>query len=229
MSTGISVVGLDADDTLWENETFFRLTQDRFAELLKDHVDGDHLMDRLLEAETRNIGHYGFGIKGFVLSMIETALDVTGDRVPASVIRELVNAGQEMLQHPVRLLPHAAEVVDELSAHHELVLITKGDLLHQEQKIARSGLGDQFDRVEIVSTKTVSTYQRIFGSQTEAAMMVGDSMASDVRPALSAGAWGVFVPTGRAWALEAADPPEDPSRYFEICDLGELPGVIRQI
>ena len=162
MTAKLTTIGFDADDTLWQNEQFFRMTQERFAGLLADYAASDHLAERLLEAERRNLGHYGFGIKGFVLSMIETAIDVTDDRVPARVIRELIEAGQEMLQHPIELLPHARDAVAALAADHHLLLITKGDLLDQERKLAQSGLGDLFDGVEIVSDKTAPVYTDIF-------------------------------------------------------------------
>ena len=144
MAQFLTTVGFDADDTLWHNERFFQLTQERFADLLKDHAEPDHLADRLLAAERRNIGAYGFGIKGFVLSMIETALEVTENRVPGSVISELIAAGQEMLSHPIELLPHAEAAVVAAAETHRVLLITKGDLLDQERKLAQSGLGDLF-------------------------------------------------------------------------------------
>src|SRR5690349_5461288 len=124
----LSIIAFDADDTLWHNERFFRMTQERFADLLADYTDRPRLAERLLDAERRNVGRYGFGIKGFVLSMIETALDVTEDRVPAPVIRELIAAGQEMLAHPIELLPHARETIEALRNDHRLLVITKGDL-----------------------------------------------------------------------------------------------------
>ena len=160
----LQTIGFDADDTLWQNEQFFRLTQDRFADLLADYAVRDHLMDRLLAAERRNIGHYGFGIKGFVLSMIETAIEVTDRTVPAPVIAEILAAGQDMLSHPIHLLPHAQEALEALAERHRLVLITKGDLLDQDRKLAQSGLGDLFDAVEIVSQKTSEVYARAFAS-----------------------------------------------------------------
>ncbi|TNF65385.1 MAG: HAD family hydrolase [Rhodobacteraceae bacterium] len=232
MNPALTCIGFDADDTLWQNEVFFRLTQERFADLLRDHAEPDHLMERLLDAERRNIGHYGYGIKGFVLSMIETAIEVTDDRVPASVIRELIATGQEMLRHPIELLPHARAAVEALSATHRLVLITKGDLLDQERKLAQSGLGDLFHGVEIVSEKTPATYARIFarhGSGAEHAMMVGNSMRSDVVPVVQAGGWGVHVPHGLEWALEAAPPPHGAARFRELPDLGHLPGLVAGI
>ncbi len=225
----ITLVGFDADDTLWHNEQFFRLTEERFAALLADHADPDHLMDRLLAAERRNLGHYGFGIKGFVLSMIETAIEVTEDRVPARVIREIIEAGQEMLAHPIELLPHAREAVEAAADSHRVILVTKGDLLDQERKLAQSGLGDLFAGVEIVSDKTPAVYARIFahhGDGAESAMMVGNSLKSDVRPAIDAGGWGVYVPHGLTWALEAAEPPTAHPRYRELPDLGGLAGLL---
>lgn len=232
MATGLTAIGFDADDTLWQNEQFFRLTQQRFAELLADYAESDHLADRLLAAERRNLGQYGFGIKGFVLSMIETAVEVTEDRVPASIIRELIAAGQDMLRHPIELLPHARAAVETLARDHCVLLITKGDLLDQERKLAQSGLGDLFDGVEIVSDKTADTYRRVFNAHGDGpahAMMIGNSVKSDVVPAIDAGGWGVHVPHGTEWALEAADPPEDHPRYHQLRDLGDLPDLVADI
>ena len=228
----LTTIGFDADDTLWQNERFFRLTQDRFAELLRDHADPDHLMARLLAAERRNLGHYGFGIKGFVLSMIETAIEVTEQRVPAAFIAELIAAGQEMLRHPIELLPHARDAVESVAGTHRVLLITKGDLLDQERKLAQSGLGDLFDGVEIVSAKTRPVYETIFarhGDGPERAMMVGNSMRSDVVPVIEAGGWGVHVPHGLVWEIEMADTPSAAPRYRELTDLGQLPDLVREI
>ena len=136
MPARITTVGFDADDTLWHNEQVFRLTQERFAALLADHAEPEHLAARLLAAERRNLGHYGYGIKGFTLSMIETAIEVTDGRVPAPVIGDLLAAGREMLAHPIELLPHARAAVETLAGSHRVVLITKGDLLDQERKLA---------------------------------------------------------------------------------------------
>ena len=133
----LSTIAFDADDTLWHNERFYQMTQTRFAEMLADYASRDHLAERLLAAERRNLGHYGFGIKGFMLSMIETAIEVTDDRVPASVIRQIIAAGQEMLGHPIELLPHARQTVEALTGAYKLLLITKGDLLDQERQVGR--------------------------------------------------------------------------------------------
>ena len=226
----LTLIGFDADDTLWQNETFFRLTQDRFASLLADHAAPDHLHDRLLAAERRNLGHYGFGVKGFVLSMIETAIEVTDARVPATVIAEIMAAGREMLAHPIELLPHAAQAVADAAERHRVVLITKGDLLDQERKLAQSGLGDAFHGVEIVSDKTAAVYARLFarhGAEADSAMMVGNSLKSDVLPVIAAGGYGVHVPHPATWALEHADPPTGHARFAALPDLGALAEHLR--
>lgn len=228
----ITTIGFDADDTLWHNESFFRLTQDRVLTLLADHAERDHLETRLIAAERRNIGHYGYGVKGFTLSMIETAIEVTDGRVPASVIAEIMAAGRELLAHPLELLPHAREAVEALAPSHTLVLITKGDLLHQERKLAQSGLGDLFHGVEIVSEKTPDTYARAFarhGNGPDRALMVGNSMKSDVLPAIAAGGWGVYVPHGIVWELERAEAPAGHPRFHELTDLGGLAGLVAEL
>ena len=225
----ITTIAFDADDTLWHNERFFRMTQEHFAALLADYTDRESLMARLLAAERRNLGQYGFGIKGFVLSMIETAIEVTEERVPASVIAELLAAGQEMLRHPIELLPHVHEAIAALAPSHRLVLITKGDLLDQERKLAQSGLGEMFDAVEIVSEKTPAIYARIFtrhGEGPEASLMAGNSMRSDVVAPILAGGWGVHVPHGLEWEIEKADPPLDHARFRVLQHLGELPDLV---
>lgn len=232
MARNLTTIGFDADDTLWHNERFFRITQDRFAALLADYTDANHLSERLLAAERRNIGHYGYGIKGFVLSMIETAIEITDERVPAAVIAELMEAGREMLAHPIDLLPHAREAVETLAESHRILLITKGDLLDQERKLAQSGLGDLFDHVEIVSEKTTPTYERIFdrhGNGTTRGLMVGNSMRSDVVPMVQAGGWGVFVPHGLEWDIEKADPPTASARFHQLPDLSKLADLAAEI
>ena len=229
MRHGITTIGFDADDTLWHNERFFRLTQDRFTGLLADYAETDHLAEKLLTAERRNIGHYGYGIKGFMLSMIETAIEVTEERVPASVIRELIEAGQDMLRHPIELLPHAREAVEALAPDYRLVLITKGDLLDQERKLAQSGLGDLFDGVEIVSEKTPQVYAEVFtreGHGPDRALMAGNSLKSDVIPAIRAGAWGVHVPHDLTWELEHDDAPTGHPRFVELEDLSGLADLV---
>lgn len=231
MARRLTTIGFDADDTLWQNEFFYKLTERRFAELLAGHAEGDHLKERLLEAEKRNLKLYGFGIKGFTLSMVETAIEVTGGKVPAGVIGEILAAGREMLQHPVETLPGVRETLESLAGDYRLVMVTKGDLFDQERKLAASGLGELFSGVEIVSAKTPETYERVFtryGDGPERAMMVGNSLKSDIVPAITAGSWGVYVPHELNWILEHDDAPVDSPRFREIASLAELAPVVRE-
>ena len=229
---GISTIGFDADDTLWQNETFFRLTEQRFTELLSEHGAHEVISARLLEAERRNLRFYGFGVKGFTLSMIETAVEVTNGQVSASVIAEILGFGRQMLQNPVEALPHARETLDALAGRYRILLITKGDLFDQERKLAQSGLGDYFSAVEIVSDKTPGVYERIFtrhGDGPQRAVMVGNSLKSDVVPAIRAGSWGVYVPHDLTWVLEHEKAPEADPRFRRIADLGQLPALLTQM
>lgn len=228
----LTVIGFDADDTLWQNEQFYRLTEEHFRGLMADFGDGEHISQRLLEAEKRNLSHYGFGIKGFTLSMIETALEVTEGRVSTQIIGKILSIGRELLTHPVETMPHARETLAALAGDYYLVLITKGDLFDQERKLAQSGLGDYFDAVEIVSDKSATTYQRIFSKTDggpERAMMIGNSLKSDIVPAIAAGAWGVFVPHALTWVLEHVEKPTEATRFREIPHLGELVPLIHKI
>ncbi|MCH2164378.1 MAG: HAD hydrolase-like protein [Marinovum sp.] len=231
MGTKITTIGFDADDTLWHHERFYQLTQAQFAKELADYTDADTLAHRLLQAERRNLGTYGFGVKGFVLSMIETAIEVTNAKVPARVIQRLLELGHDMLNHPIELLDGVEECMAALTERYNLVLITKGDLLDQERKLAQSGLGDRFDEVEILSHKNADAYRNIFaqhGRGAEHGLMVGNSMASDVVPMVEAGGFGVYIPSGFDWELEAADAPMS-ERFFHINSLAVLPRVVDQI
>ena len=228
-SQRITTLGFDADDTLWQNEQFFRLTQERFADILRNTAPAGLLGQHLLEVERRNLRRYGYGIKGFTLSMIETAVEVTNGSVPGSAIRQILDAAHDMLDHPVEPLPHVREVLDRLAPDYRLVLITKGDLFDQERKLAASGLADFFHGIEIVADKTVRTYAGIFarhGDGPERALMTGNSLKSDIIPALQAGCWAVHVPHELTWELEQAPPPVGQSRFREIAGLDELPPLL---
>ncbi|TPN80506.1 HAD family hydrolase [Mesorhizobium sp. CU2] len=230
--SALTTIGFDADDTLWQNEQFFRMTEKRFADLLAGHGDHAHIAAVLLAAERRNLAVYGFGIKGFTLSMVETAIEVTGGEVPASVIGEILAFGREMLSHPIEPLPHARATVEALAGAYRLVLITKGDLFDQERKLAQSGMGELFDAVEIVSDKSTATYARIFsrhGDGPRQSLMVGNSLKSDVVPAIEAGSWGVHVPHELTWAVEHAEAPVTAPRFRQIADLSELPALVESI
>jgi putative hydrolase of the HAD superfamily len=228
----ITAIGFDADDTLWQNEHYYRLTEEHFQALLGDFAEGADISARLLEAEKRNLEYYGFGIKGFTLSMIETAVEITEGKVPTETITKILEIGRDLLRHPVECMPHVEETLSALNGHYLLVLITKGDLFDQERKLAQSGLGDYFDAVEIVSDKNATTYRRIFSKVAdgpERSMMVGNSLKSDIVPAIAAGAYGVFIPHALTWVLEHVDAPTDAPRFRQIEHLGELSGVVQSI
>jgi putative hydrolase of the HAD superfamily len=228
----ITTVGLDADDTLWHNETIFRLTQERLRSLMADIADPETLSAKLAEVERRNLRLYGYGVKGFTLSMIETAMELSGNAAPGRLIAEILGAGREMLSHPVEPLPGVETALAELAERYRLVLITKGDLLHQEQKLAASGLGELFVGVEIVSEKDASTYRRVFdryGTGAAQAVMAGNSLRSDVLPALEAGAWGAHIPYHITWAHELADAPAEHPRFAELTTIAELPGWVQSL
>jgi len=228
----ITTVGLDADDTLWHNETLFRFTQDRLRAMLADYASHDVTTAKLAEVEKRNLRLYGYGVKGFTLSMIETAMELTDGDPPGRLIADILAAGREMLTEPVEPLPGVEDALADLSNGYRLILITKGDLLHQEQKLAASGLGDLFAAVEIVSEKDAGTYARVFdryGSGPAEAVMAGNSLRSDVLPAIEAGCWGAHIPYEITWAHEMADPPTDHPRFVELASISELPNWVRSL
>ena len=221
----ISLICLDADDTLWHNETFFRRTFGAFAELMAPFARSDEVQRRLEDTEHRNLPAYGYGAKGFILSMLEAASDLAGDDLPAATVRDILALGREMLAHPVEMLPGVEQTLADLATRGRLILVTKGDLHHQEAKLAASGLGDHFTGVEIVSDKKAETYARIFaryGAEPHECVMAGNSMRSDILPALEAGAFAAFVPYELVWAHEAADAPEGHPSYVELASLAEL-------
>lgn len=227
----ITTIAFDADDTLWQNEHYFRLTEQRFVDLLAPYTDAPDLSGRLVAAVTRNLRFYGFGMKGYALSMVETALEVTAHRVPGAVIAELLAAGRELLTYPIETLPYVDQTLAALEKHYRLILITKGDVFDQERKLAASGLSEHFAAIEIVADKDKTTYERLFARHADGAgrsVMVGNSLRSDILPALAAGAFAVYVPHDLTWSYEHADEPAPSARYAKIADLGSLPAIIAQ-
>jgi putative hydrolase of the HAD superfamily len=227
------LVGLDGDDTLWHNERVFSMTEERFSALVAPFAGGADLRDLLLATERANLRIFGYGVKSFVLSMIETAIEVTGGTVPNSVIAELLEAGKQMLDHPVELLAGVAETVATLATRWPLVLITKGDLFHQESKLARSGLLSFFSRVEIVSEKEPATYERILanaGVNPADFVMVGDSLRSDIEAVLSIGGRAIHIPGYREWELEAADIDSgNAGRWWRLGAISEVPDLLEEL
>lgn len=204
----LTTLALDGDDTLWHSETHFAVTTERVLDLVRPWVDGDAATAHLLEVERKNLAVFGYGVKAFILSVIETIIEVSGGQVPADRIHEVVGWAKELLDHPVELMDGVAGTLDRLAGDYRLLLITKGDLLHQESKVARSGLADLFDAVEVVGDKDTATYRRILerhGIDPAQFVMAGNSLRSDVAPVVELGGWGVHVPFHLTWALEAHD------------------------
>lgn len=230
--SGVDTVGLDADDTLWHSENRFHEAHQRYHELLSDHVDVsfDDLERRMLETEQRNLRLFGYGAKGFTLSLIETAIEITDGAIPARDISTILDYGKEMLDHPVDLLDGVAETIEQLRERDfRLLLITKGDLWHQESKVAASGIADHFAGVEIVSEKDRATYDSVLrrhGVEPAHFCMVGNSVRSDVLPLLELGATAIHVPYEFLWAHEAVpDAAEDP-RFRTLGSITEVPEVL---
>ncbi|MEM8868459.1 MAG: HAD family hydrolase [Verrucomicrobiota bacterium] len=223
----------DADDTLWHNMNLFVDTHERYAKLLDPFFpDAAALEEHLNETERKNIEHFGYGVKGFTLSMIETAVEVTGGQVSGAAIKEIIQLGREMLDAPVELLPGVEKTIQTLTQTYILGVITKGDLLNQEAKVARSGLAEYFDFVEVVSEKNPETYARTLARHdlvAEEIIMVGNSLKSDVMPILELGGRVVHIPYPVTWIHEHAVLPEalEQSDQFEsISDMGELMALI---
>lgn len=214
-------IAFDADDTLWHNERMFQATETQFAELLAAYHPSAWVRERLFATEMKNLGHFGYGIKGFILSMIETAVDLTEGRISGAEVRQILAWGHDMLHHPIELLDGVRETVEALASGYRLMLLTKGDLFDQESKLARSGLGELFAAVEIVSDKNAKTYRTIMTRHAvapERFLMVGNSLRSDVLPALEAGAMAVHIPYEMTWAHEHLDPEVLAGRSFARMD-----------
>jgi putative hydrolase of the HAD superfamily len=228
----IRLICLDADDTLWHNMRHFNATEDALLDMLRPFADAGVARATLEACEARNLPLYGYGAKGFTLSMIETAVELCGDALTAPTIAALLAAGRSLLAHPVELFDGIDAALDALADRGRLILVTKGDLLHQEAKLAASGLGDRFSGVEIVSDKTAATFHRLFdryGVRADEAIMAGDSMRSDILPALAAGAWAAYIPQDGAWSHEQAGAPDGSDRYARLASLSDLPGLIDRI
>lgn len=228
-------VGFDGDDTLWKSEDYYRQAEADFEAILGAYVDlaDARTHQHLLDVERRNLKIFGYGVKGMTLSMLETAIQVTAERISAHDLHRVIEIGRATLQHPVDLLPGIRDAVERIAADHEIVLITKGDLFHQEAKIAQSGLADLFHRIEVVSEKDQATYARVLRElevAPSAFAMVGNSLRSDIEPVLALGGWGIHMPYHVTWALEAehgvaADAP----RLHVVENAGELVDAVARI
>jgi len=228
----IDLICLDADDTLWHNMLHFNAAEHALLAMLRPFAEAHVARDALNACEARNLKLYGYGAKGFTLSMIETAVELAGEAVSRDLVAAILKAGQELLAHPVILFEGVEETLEALADRGKLVLVTKGDLLHQEAKLAASGLGRHFSGVEIVSDKKADTFRRLFatyGVAPDRTVMAGDSMRSDILPALEAGAWAAYIPQEGAWVHEQANAPETHPRFRQLDALADLPGWIDTI
>jgi putative hydrolase of the HAD superfamily len=233
VTTQFDLIALDADDTLWHNESMFSLTQAKFLELLASYHCPELIERKLYETELRNLNNFGYGVKGFTLSMIETALELTDHQVSGAIIQQILDLAKAMVHAPVELLDHVSAVVPWLAERYPLMLLTKGDLFDQESKLARSGLADHFRYVEIVSDKTATSYRALFTRyQIDPArfLMVGNSLRSDILPVTALGGRAVYIPYHLTWAHErVAEQDAQLHEYVELADIGGLPALIEQL
>lgn len=231
--TVIDLIAFDADDTLWHNEVLYTRTQQRFAELLSPYDQDNRAGEELFATEMQNIPRYGYGIKGFALSMIETAIRLTGGQITGDEVQKLINLAREMMETPVQLLDGVVEVLEALATRQTLMLITKGDLFDQERKLARSGLAPYFAHVEIVSQKTVDVYRTLLakhGIAPQRFLMVGNSLRSDILPVVKLGGHAVHIPYHVTWEHETVDLPEEmPEGYVELEHIGLLLDLVKQL
>jgi putative hydrolase of the HAD superfamily len=226
----IRVVGFDGDDTLWHSESRFEVTQGKFRDLLQRHVRDIDVDRRLAEMEMKNLNVYGYGVKSFTLSMLETAIQLTQGRIPATDLEVILDWGKRMLQEPTELLDGVGETLRSLAGKYDLMLITKGDLFDQEGKLARSGLGDLFWGVDVLSEKNVESYQGVFkrrGIEPSKFVMVGNSLRSDVVPAVALGARAIHIPYHVTWQHEQVPESELPREgWVRIASIKELPAAL---
>lgn len=226
-------VAFDADDTLWHTEPLYIQTQTEFKRLLSAYHSPEWIDQKLYQTEMRNLQLFGYGIKAFVLSMIETAIELTEGRIQGSEIQQIIDQGRKMLASEIRLLDGVSETVAALAQTHPLMLITKGDLIDQEVKLARSGLGDYFQSFEVTSDKTAPVYQTILTKhniEPQRFLMVGNSLRSDILPVVELGAKAVYIPYALTWAHESGERPQPGlPGYYELDSIVNLPKLVEQI
>ncbi|GAB2497920.1 HAD family hydrolase [Arenimonas alkanexedens] len=229
----IQLIGFDGDDTLWHSEDYYRAAAGAFEEIVGRYVNlaDAGLHERLLATERANLKLFGYGAKGMTLSMLEAAFEITGGRIEAADLHRIVGIGKDVMAHPVALLPDIRAAVEAVAHHYPVVLVTKGDLFHQESKVAASGLADLFRRIEIVSEKDARAYSRVlseFGVEAGSFAMVGNSLRSDIEPVVRLGGWGVHVPYHVTWAheLENGLEPEHRGRVVTVDTAGGIPKAV---
>jgi len=230
MKNQITVIAFDADDTLWVNEPYFRETEEQFAGLLEDFMPRHGILSELYKTEIANLPLYGYGIKGFMLSMIETAMRITSGKIDPIMVSKAIELGQEMLNKPVELLDGVEEVLKALHGKYKLVVATKGDLLDQQRKLTKSGLDHYFHHIEIMSDKQEKDYQKLIkhlDCKPEEFLMLGNSLKSDVLPVLNIGGHAVHIPYHTTWIHESIDHTIEHPNFYQMESLAEvLPKLI---
>ena len=226
----IKVIAFDADDTLWVNEPFFRETEAAFCKLVANIVPEEQAARTLLDVELKNLPLYGYGVKGFTLSLIETLGVLTNDNADFALVEKTIRLGQSMLHKPVVVLDGVEDLLKKLNGKYRLVMATKGDLLDQERKLIRSGLERHFHHIEVMSNKLVSDYQKLLkhlDCQPEEFLMVGNSLKSDILPVLEMGAWAVHVPFHTTWEHEIVDVKINNPKFLETENISEILKILR--
>ena len=222
---GIKVIAFDADDTLWVNETYFRETEERFAELLESYETKNKIDQELFKMEMENLELYGYGVKGFMLSMIESALDLSNQNISQQIISEIIDLGKNMISHPVELLDGVEEVLEQLKDKYRLIVLTKGDLLDQERKLEKSGLSQYFHHVEVLSDKKENNYKNLLDHlniKLDEFLMIGNSLKSDVLPIVNLGARAIHIPFHTTWAHEMVSDEEQTKDYLKLNNLKDV-------
>jgi len=221
----IQVIAFDADDTLWVNEPYFQEIEHKFCALLEDYLPHHDVMKELFKTEMDNLKLYGYGVKGFMLSMVETALRVSDHKVPHAIIEKAIRYGKELLDKPIELLDGVQEVLDTLKGKYKLVVATKGDLLDQERKLSRSGIEHYFHHIEIMSDKKESDYRKLIRHldiDPQHFLMIGNSLKSDVIPVLSVGGHGIHVPYHTTWAHEKTDEKVEHPKFRHLHSIKDV-------
>lgn len=221
----IKVIAFDADDTLWINEPYFRETEDEFCQLMESYLPQHTVARELLQTEIKNLSLYGYGIKGFMLSMIETALTVSNNTIDISAIEKIIGFGKDLLARPIELLDGVEDVLGNLKEHYRLVVATKGDLLDQERKLKNSGIDHYFHHVEVMSDKQEADYRKLLKHldiQPEQFLMIGNSLKSDVLPVLGMGGYAIHVPYHTTWEHERVDIHIDNPNFRQVATILEV-------
>jgi len=224
-NSDVKVIGFDADDTLWHNEAFFLEAQERFWVLMEDFLPQHTTAKELMKTEIQNIDLYGYGIKAFILSMVETAIRISEGTITTKVIEQIIGYGKDMLAKPVELIDDVEDVLSALKGRYRLVVVTKGDLLDQQRKLEKSGIENFFHHIEIVSEKNEAGYRKLIQHldvQPGEFAMIGNSLKSDVLPVLGIGGYGIHVPYHTTWEHEHVDIQITDPNFVELERIRDL-------